>query len=54
MSWSWHWSGLKGKILNQYAEKLAYAKKKDRKILEEEKRQKLEELLQMSGREFII
>ena len=53
-TWSWHWSGLKGKILNEYAETLLYAKKKDRKILEEEKRQKLEELLQMSGREFII
>ena len=46
---------MKGKILNEYAEKFAYAKKKDRKILEEEeKRQKLEELLQMLGRESII
>ena len=36
---------LEGKILNEYAEKLAYAKKKDRKILEEEKRTKTRRII---------
>ena len=53
-TWSWHWSGLKRKILNEYAEKLCYAKKKDLKLLKEEKDKKLEELLEMSGRKFIL
>ena len=51
----WHWSGLKAKILNECAEKLLYAKKRERKALQEEIGEKqVAELLQMSGREFVI
>ena len=53
-SWMWHWSGLKNKIINEYQQKIGVAKKKDHKLLKEKKDEELKELLDKSGREFIL
>ena len=53
-NWTWHWTGLKNKIINEYNHKLLVAKKKKQKLLKEKKDRELKELLDKSGREFIL
>ena len=53
-SWMWHWAGLKNKIINEYQQKIRVAKKKDHKLLKEERDREMKELLGKSGREFIL
>ena len=53
-SWMWHWKGQKNKIINEYQQKMLVAEKKDQKLLKKEKDGELKELLEKSGREFIL
>ena len=48
-TWKWHWQSLRGQIMKEYADKLAFAKKKDYVMLKKERGNKIKELLEQSG-----